>query len=160
MGVEIWRLRKSSVLDVHIHIYIYTRRADAKLNAAWFSVWESLSMWKRQTQVWISNSSCRSFFGWWSTGVSSSSSPAVEWGGAAVDYCQHGASRTLLDGLGWILLANEDLQEPQFGFNALVLFVFVHHGHAVFLLNSPVGGDKNISFENNADVMKTKLVCF
>ncbi len=59
---------------------------------------------------------------------------------AAVDCCQYGASGTLLDGLGWILLANEDLQEPQFGFNALVLFVFVHHGHAVFLLNSPVGG--------------------
>ncbi len=142
-------LRKSSVLDVYIYIYI--RRTDAILNAAWFSVWESLSMWKRKTKVWISNSSCRSFFGWWSTGVSSSS-PVVEWGGTAVDVdgllsgwdfemvqAMSDANGTILDGLGWILLANEDLQKPQFGFNALVLFVFVHHRHAVFLLNIPVG---------------------
>lgn len=86
-------------------------------------------------------------------------SPAVEWGGAAAeaDAGRVWSERGALDGFGWILLADEDLQKPQFGFNALVLFVFVHHRHAVFLLNIPVR-ERTFCFENNADMMTIRLL--
>lgn len=44
-----------------------------------------------------------------------------------------------LDGLGGVLFVDEDLEQAQFGFDAFVLLVLVQHGHAVLLLDTPVG---------------------
>lgn len=42
------------------------------------------------------------------------------------------------DELGGVLLADEDLEQAQFGFDAFVLLVLIRHGHAVFFLDVPI----------------------
>lgn len=44
-----------------------------------------------------------------------------------------------LDGLGGVLLADEDLEQAQFGFDAFIFLVLVQHGHTVLLLYIPIG---------------------
>lgn len=43
-----------------------------------------------------------------------------------------------LDGLGGVLLVDEDLEQAQLGFDAFILLVLVQHGHTVLLLYTPV----------------------
>lgn len=50
-----------------------------------------------------------------------------------------GAACWTLDGFGGVLLADKDLKQAQFGFDAFVLLVLVQHGDAVLLLYVPIG---------------------
>lgn len=58
--------------------------------------------------------------------------------------CRGCPGRAGLDGLGGILLADEDFQEAEFGLDPFVLPVLFQHRHSVLLLNISAGeeGDR------------------
>lgn len=55
---------------------------------------------------------------------------------------KQGGRSPSLDGLGGVLLADEHLQQTQFGLDPFILFVFIHHGEPVLLLDIPVEGER------------------
>lgn len=106
------------------------------------------SMWKRKSKVWVLNTgegenfflpvSDRFRWQWFHLLLRRSEDVDGLLSRWAVGWIR--LELGALDGFGWILFTDEDLQKPQFGFNSLVLLVFVHHRRAIFLLNIPVGG--------------------
>lgn len=63
-----------------------------------------------------------------------------------------------LDGLGGVLLADEDLEQAQFGFDAFILLVLVQHGHTVLLLYVPIGRTVTWSVERPCGLFHSEAI--